>query len=774
MPHKKVTLAKKKKTVVKKSLKKSIKKKSEKAESHLALQQQLQLALDAAHMGVWEWDIKKDKVNWSNNVYALFGIKNTKPLTLERYREMLHPEDVESVTHNIQHALSSGSKYFIQHRIIQPSGELRWIEAVGKVFRNKKGEPIKMIGTASDVTEKKLVELEVEDWKTRYELVVSSSGQLIYDYTIETGDILWAGDTLGVLGFSKEEMGNIDQWVKMIHPKDRDQAFADLEKAQAEVKPYEVRYRFKTKKGTYREILDRGMFLARKGEAYRMLGVMIDMTQQIAIQNTLKEKNLFIESITSAIPDIIHVLDIKTLRPVFANKSLLTELGYSTAETIEIQKDYTRILPPDAANVYQEAKKNFEELVTQEFVHSEFQIKSKNNKWNWFTSQYAVFKRDKKGNPTQVIGSLRNITEYKISSEALLESEVRFKTLQHASYGGIALHDMAVIIDCNQGLSELMGYPYEELVGMNGLLLLAPEHRDIAMNNIKNNYDSPYDVDGLRKDGSRISIEVRGKEVPYKGKMIRVTEFRDITERKRSSEHIIQQNQKLVNITEDLQRKNEQLEEFTQIVSHNLRSPVGNILSLLTYYEATSVPAEKVEYFSLLKESAQNTMLTLNELNDVLKVKHNQDIERHYVEFEKILHYVRGMVSVAIAEAGATISFDFSEAPIIHYPNIYLESILLNLISNSLKYRHTLRAPHIQLKSFKQNGATFLTVSDNGLGIDLEKYGHLLFRMRKTFHHHPESRGVGLFLIKSQINAMGGEISAQSKLNEGITFTIKF
>jgi signal transduction histidine kinase len=99
---------------------------------------------------------------------------------------------------------------------------------------------------------------------------------------------------------------------------------------------------------------------------------------------------------------------------------------------------------------------------------------------------------------------------------------------------------------------------------------------------------------------------------------------------------------------------------------------------------------------------------------------------------------------------------------------------LLNLLSNALKYIYPGRTPVIRVKTFNEKDNIFLQITDNGLGINLDRYGHQIFKLRKTFHRHPESRGIGLFMIKNQIEAMGGEISISSQENEGATFTINF
>ena len=119
---------------------------------------------------------------------------------------------------------------------------------------------------------------------------------------------------------------------------------------------------------------------------------------------------------------------------------------------------------------------------------------------------------------------------------ALRESDERFRTLHDASFGGIAIHDQGIILDCNQGLANLSGYAAEELIGMNGLDLVTAKWRELVMQNIRSGSDQAYDIEGLRKDGSIYQLSIRGTNIPYKGRVVRVTEFRDITERKEMEE----------------------------------------------------------------------------------------------------------------------------------------------------------------------------------------------------------------------------------------------
>ena len=126
------------------------------------------------------------------------------------------------------------------------------------------------------------------------------------------------------------------------------------------------------------------------------------------------------------------------------------------------------------------------------------------------------------------------LAEHQIAREALQDSEERFKALHNASFGGIAIHDKGLILECNQGLAEISGYEPSELIGMDGLLLIAPSAREAVMQNIASGYDKPYEAMGLRKNGEEYPLRLEARNIPYKGKQVRSVEFRDLTDAKRA------------------------------------------------------------------------------------------------------------------------------------------------------------------------------------------------------------------------------------------------
>lgn len=227
------------------------------------------------------------------------------------------------------------------------------------------------------------------------------------------------------------------------------------------------------------------------------------------------------------------------------------------------------------------------------------------------------------------------------------------------------------------------------------------------------------------------------------------------------------------NLMDELTIQNQQLNDFASITSHNLRSPASNITALIATIEDDSPIEEYKTIFEMLRKVAQNLNDSLNQLMEVLHIKKNR-AEKELLSFQLIYSKTIESLQGEILKSGAIIKADFKEVAEIAYSKIYLESIFHNLISNALKYRALERTPEITIRSERKNNIVYLYVIDNGLGIDLTKNGHKIFGMNQIFHNHPEAKGIGLFMTKTQIESMKGKISVASEVNIGTTFTVMF
>ncbi|AWG25424.1 CHASE3 domain-containing protein [Flavobacterium kingsejongi] len=231
---------------------------------------------------------------------------------------------------------------------------------------------------------------------------------------------------------------------------------------------------------------------------------------------------------------------------------------------------------------------------------------------------------------------------------------------------------------------------------------------------------------------------------------------------RKNTERLILEKIIQTNLMTELTVQNQQLNDFANITIHDLRSPAGNITSLVATMEQDSTLEEYKVIFSMLRKVAQNLNESLNQLIEVLHLKKNKIIQQELLVFQDCYSRTIESLQGEILKSNALIKADFSQINSIMYSKIYLESIFQNLISNALKYRDPNRRPEITIHTEITKQTILLHVSDNGLGIDMSKNGSKLFGMKQIFHNHPEAKGIGLFIVKTQIENMKGRISVQS------------
>jgi len=345
-----------------------------------------------------------------------------------------------------------------------------------------------------------------------------------------------------------------------------------------------------------------------------------------------------------------------------------------------------------------------------------------------------------------------------------------------------------VITHFNKGAEILLGYPITEVKGKQTPEIIHLKEEVIARGNElsekfgrevrgfdvfvefakQGKYES-REWTYIRKDGSRFPVQLVVTAILDGSKNITgylgiATDVSDLNKARLDLEIL----------ANHLQRQTNILLNFAHITSHNLRSPVSNLNSLLHLYKVSNCSGDKEVLFGKFEIVTRHLTTTLNELIEALKIQKDLSKEREIVRFEEILNKTKETLAGHIIEAKAIVTFDFTRADMIEYPRSYLESIMLNLFSNAIKYKSPARVPNIHFKTETVSNEVTLIVSDNGLGINLEKHGNKLFGLHKTFHRHAEARGIGLFITKTQVEAMGGSISVESAVDNGSTFKVLF
>ena len=248
----------------------------------------------------------------------------------------------------------------------------------------------------------------------------------------------------------------------------------------------------------------------------------------------------------------------------------------------------------------------------------------------------------------------------------------------------------------------------------------------------------------------------------------------DITQRKLMEEKQLKDSQMLEKKSRILAKQNEQLNDFCDIVSHNLRAPLASISMLTDYIERCEDEEEKQEMVSKIKPVAHNLNEIFNELVESLQIEQDHSIQSDHNILSEVIEKINKRFEIEIELHGVEIHLDIDETPSIYFPYIYLDSILSNLISNSIKYKFPERKPILKIATKIENDSIILSITDNGLGLDLFRHKNNLFKIRKVFHDHPDAKGFGLYISKKQIDALGGRIWIESTPNIGSTFFVEF
>lgn len=358
----------------------------------------------------------------------------------------------------------------------------------------------------------------------------------------------------------------------------------------------------------------------------------------------------------------------------------------------------------------------------------------------------------------------------------LYKSEKKFRTIFNQAPVGMAIMDTKTggFKEVNKCFEEMIGYEKEELKTLN--------FREVSyQDDIKENalyMEKLYkgEIDGyslekraVRKDGAIMWINLTVSPLWEAGEEpnSHIAIIEDVTDKKegelqlnKSYQMVMEQNRRLVN--------------FSYIISHDLRSHSSNIQSILGLYSETELEEERSTYIDLLSKVAGSLNQTLHHLNEVVSIQSNLDLKREPLKVKFYLNRTLDLMEMEIKKKNARLINEVPEEMVVTFNPAYMESILLNFISNALRYKHQDRDPVIRVTGYESKGKWVLEIADNGMGIDLERHGKKLFGLHKTFSKMSDSRGVGLFITKNQVEAMGGSIDVESKLGEGTSFKVIF
>jgi PAS domain S-box-containing protein len=407
---------------------------------------------------------------------------------------------------------------------------------------------------------------------------------------------------------------------------------------------------------------------------------------------------------------------------------------------------------------------------------TEFSLEHPNNladKKRWF--KLLVAPLQDKGNNNAIVMHL-DITNRKIAEQSLIKSEANLRSIFENTDLSIVLLDTTLkIVSFNSNAQNLAVKHFGKKLetGSEGPAFLPKERMAVIEQSIgrviKNNEIVTYETFYSMEDGSMEWFGVKWiGVVGEKGDNVGVIlTFKNITGKK-------QYEKERSKITAELVQRNRDLEEYAYIVSHNLRAPVANIIGLSNILSTAEADIDDIKGpLHALSVSADNLDKVVIDMNQILQVGRRANDKFEWVSFASVIEDIREDIHGMIAPDKVTIKSNFDRSDKLWSQKSFLHNIFLNLITNAIKYRRDGHNPVITIQSMLAKNIVTLTFKDNGKGIDLEKHGQQIFGLYKRFDKHTEGKGMGLFMVKTQVESLGGRISVQSTPGKGTKFTIE-
>jgi signal transduction histidine kinase len=287
--------------------------------------------------------------------------------------------------------------------------------------------------------------------------------------------------------------------------------------------------------------------------------------------------------------------------------------------------------------------------------------------------------------------------------------------------------------------------------------------------------------------GKNEEVELRNQEISKQAEHIHVsrqklTDAYNIIEEQRNllfvqnknlSTELVEKNKELTETNNELIKHNNELRQFSYTVSHNLRGPVASLMGLLKIFQPHGLTGENHQIFHHIESSTQRLDNIIKDLSKIIDIRNDMFHIRQQISLEHEINEIVEDLNREIESNNISIEVNLSGGGILYSVRPMVHSILYNLVSNAIKYRSADRKSRIRITSSENDKYYILEVTDNGLGIDLQRDKDNLFKLYKRFHHHTEGKGLGLYLVKLQAEALGGSINVQSEVNKYTTFTVK-
>jgi len=738
-----------------------------------------------AHLGSWAWHVATNRVTWSDELYRLFALQPQEcALSYETYLARVHPDDRALVDQAIQLAHEDHQPFAFDHRIIWPHDTVRWLHGRGEVVVDETGRPIRIQGTAQDITEHKQAEEQLRFQKTLFEC---QSEAAIDGILVVSSDQEW-------LSFNRR-FGEIwDLPAKILEAKSRAVALEAAKEKVVDPEQFSAKiawlYEHRDEEDWDEIALKDGRTLERysapvrsaDGVYYGRVWYYRDISQRQRAEAALRVSEERFSKVFHANPATISITTLAGGRFLDVNESFLNLMGYQRDEVIGHTALELGVWadPEDRTRVVHALR----EQGSVRGMEISFRTKS-----GEILATLASIEPIDLGGERCILTLTQDISARKRVEAALRASQARLAgILDIADDAIIAVNARKEIELFNQGAERIFGYTAQEVLG-RALDVLLPaqvvaahrQHIDTfaASAGVARRMGERRDIFGRRHDGTEFPAEASISKLVINDEPVFTVMLRDITARKRAEDA-------LKTFANKLEHRNRELQEFASVASHDLQEPLRKVQAfgdlLKTEYAAT-LDVEGRDYLERMQNAASR-MQTL--INDLLMLARLGSEARPFVvvDLNRVAREVVADLEAQIVRTGGRV--DLGDLPTIEADPLQMRQLLQNVIGNALKFCRPEQPPVVKIRNHlvadaeprlaaSTPGDSYcrISVEDNGIGFD-EKYLDRIFAVFQRLHGRGayEGTGIGLAVCRRIVERHGGSITATSTPGQGTTFII--
>ena len=777
-----------------------------------------ELVAKATNDMAWDWDLTTGQLYRSEEGWKkLFGSDREESLqSRDAFRSRVHPDDLGKAIEAIDTLLNSRNQQHFESefRMQRDDGTYAWVIDKGYLIRDNAGHPIRLIGATQDITtrkyhesilaiEKKIYELnaspdvpflqvleelnksmerlisdayctivKLEENNTIRHLAGNSLPKAYYD-AIEHLPIGPAAGSCGTAMYSGSAVFSPDieadpLWASYLTAT-RPAGLKACWSLPIKRSDGKVIGSFATYHKTVRHPQPQEIGLVER--AASLAGVLLENNNATEEIRRINERYYLVSEATN---DMVWDWDLLTGSIYRSKEGWKKIFGSESAPEAEDDTAFhNRIHPDDLFRADLYLKKFFEDGPSVKFEH-EFRMKRDDGSWAYVVDRGYMI-RDQHGKPLRLIGATQDITESKLAELKVIDSEKRFRALIENIADGLSIigPDRKVQFR-SPSVKRILGYDDELPLGQDTTQFIHSEDRDAVVKCLDEIMAKPGASEKMefrfrKSNGDYIWVESTFYNQLHEPSIAAVVlNYRDVTERKK------QEREKEL-LIQELTQNNQDLKQFSFITSHNLRAPVSNLMGILELLDMSEIKSkDNLKLIEGLSTSTNQLNSIITDLVNILVIKQNANVGLEWLSLETAWKKVKDMAQGLIQEAEPDFTVNFKCAPRVFFNEIYLESILLNLLTNAIKYRSPERRLSLEIHSQEDSDFVVLSFRDNGLGIDKQKYEKRLFGLYQRFHTHADGKGIGLYMVQSQLSTLGGKIELQSTENEGTVFHVYF